>query len=178
MNKLKGILILCTFLVSCSSNLDFNQTNDLNLKPTFIANFGSFIVPANRFIVNGIEQTKLVDILNFKVFNGSDFNKNLIKSELNFEFNNTINRGFNIDIHFLDANDVVLHSIPVPIAAYTGMSNSVKKTESFENSNLDLLKQTQKIAFIVSMLPGTAITDSTLGIISMRSSATLYFATK
>jgi hypothetical protein len=175
MNKFFGIFILSIFFLSCSSNLDFNQVNDLKLQPVVVANLASFDVQANKFVVGGVEQPVTGDVMDFNVFNNSSFNNSLIRTDMFFEFNNTINRAFTINLYFLDANNAKLYTIPITVPAYTGAPNLVTKTEIFENTNLDLLKQTKKVAFVLALLPGTALTDSSLGSLKMRSSATLYF---
>jgi hypothetical protein len=50
----------------------------------------------------------------------------------------------------------------------------VTKTEIFENAKLDLLKTTTKLAFVVTMLPGPGLSESSLGSLKFRSGATVY----
>lgn len=176
MNKFFGIFILSLLFFSCSSDLDFDQANDLELKPVVVANLASFDIPANQFVIGGVEQPFVGDVMNFKVINDPDFTNNLSRTDLYFEFDNTINRAFTINLYFLDANDAILYNIPIAIPAYTGSPNVVTKTEVFENAQLDILKQTQKIAFVIALMPGIPLTDSSLGSLKMRSSATIYFA--
>ncbi|HQZ25771.1 MAG TPA: hypothetical protein PLD18_10765 [Flavobacterium sp.] len=175
MKKLFGIFILFFFFLSCSSDLDFDQVNDLKLEPVFVANMASFDIIANQFVIGGVEQPIVGDVMDFDVFNDEDFSRNINKTDLFFEFNNTINRAYIINLYFLDANDVRLYSIPFVIPAYSGSTIEVTKTEVFDNAKLDLLKKTQKIAFFIAMLPGPPLTDSSIGSLKMRSSATLYF---
>lgn len=176
MNKFFGIFILSVLFLSCSSDLDFDQVNDLELKPIVVANLASFDIKASQFVIGGVEQPLVGDVMNFKVFNDVNFTDNISRTDLFFEFNNTINRGYQINLYFLDANDSKLYTIPVSVPAYTGTSSIVTKTEIFENATLDILKQTKKIAFLITMLPGPPLTDSSLGSLKMRSSATIYFA--
>jgi hypothetical protein len=175
MNKFFGILILTFLFISCSSDVDFDQANDLKLEPILVANLASFDILANQFVIGGIEQPLIGDVMNFKVFNDVDFTDNLRRTDLYFEFNNTINRAYTIDIYFLDANNAKIYTIPFVVPAYTGSPNVVTKTEVFENAKLDILKETEKIAFVIAMMPGPPLTDSSLGNLKMRSSATIYF---
>jgi hypothetical protein len=175
MNKFFGIFILSVLFLSCSSDLDFDQANDLKLEPIFVANMASFDIQANQFVIGGVEQPLIGDVMDFNVFNDVDFTNNLRRADLFFEFNNTINRAYSINLYFLDANDAKLYTIPFSVPAYSGVSNVVSKTETFENTKLDILKKTQKIAFVIAMLPGIPLTDSSLGSLKMRSSGTLYF---
>jgi len=176
MNKFFGIFILSLLFLSCSSDLDFDQANDLELKPIVVANLASFDILANQFVIGGVEQPVVGDVMNFKLFNDPDFTNNISQTDLFFEFNNTINRGYQINLYFLDANDSQLYTIPVTVPAYTGVPNVVTKKEIFENAELDILKKTTKIAFVIAMMPGIPLTESSLGSLKMRSSATIYFA--
>lgn len=178
MNKFFGIFILSLLFLSCSSDLDFDQVNDLELKPVVVANLASFDIQANQFVIGGVEQALVGDVANFKVFNNEDFINNISRTDLYFEFNNTINRAYTINLYLLGANDARLYTIPFVIPAYTGSPNVVTKTEVFENAKLDILKKTEKIAFVIAIMPGIPLTDSSLGSLKMRSGATIYFVTQ
>lgn len=162
--------------VSCSSDLDFDQVNDLQLTPAFVTNLSNFDIPANEFVTSGVEQTVLLDIPTIDIFNKTFFANNVNKAELFFEFNNTINRGYSIDIVLLNVNNVPLNNIHFDIPPYSGVGNLVTRTEVFTNSRLNLLKNTTKIAFVITMLSGPPLSESSLGNLKMRSSATAYFS--
>lgn len=178
MNKFLGIFILSLLFLSCSSDVDFDQVNDLELKPVVVANLATFDIQANQFVIGGVEQALVGDVANFKVFNDEDFINNISRTDLYFEFNNTISRAYTINLYLLGANDARLYTIPFVIPAYTGSPNVVTKTEVFENAKLDILKKTEKIAFVIAIMPGIPLTDSSLGSLKMRSGATIYFVTQ
>ena len=175
MNKFFGIFILSIISFSCSSDLDFNQVNDVKLEPVVVANLASFDIPADEFVTNGIENTVSGDLLNFKVFQDSFFDTSLTKADFFFEFNNTINRAYRINLVLLDANNSPLYTIPFDVPAYAGTQNLVTKTETFQNGQINILKNTSKIAFVVTMLPGPGLSETSLGSLKLRSSATVYF---
>ncbi|SHG58446.1 hypothetical protein SAMN05443549_10525 [Flavobacterium fluvii] len=175
MKKKIGIVFLCIFSLSCSSDLDFNQVNDLKLEPVVVTNLATFDVQAHQFVDGGVEQTVSGDLMDFDVFKESFFDENLTRADFFFEYNNTINRGFRINIFFVDANNAAIYTIPFNIPAYSGTQNLVTKTEIFQNVKLDLLKKTSKVAFVVTLLPGPALSENSLGSLKLRSSATLYF---
>lgn len=178
MNKFFGILVLMISFISCSSDLDFNQSNDFKMNPTFVGNFGSFDFQAPQFVSSGVEQTLVSDKLPFDLLKYKNLSEKLSKVELDFEFTNTINRVYVVSINFLDDKDVKVYSILVPVPAYAGSPNTVTRRETFENTKLDLLRSTYKVRFEVLMLPGTPLTTTSLGSIKMRSSATIYFTPK
>ena len=55
---LLGFFVLL-LTVSCSSDLDFDQVNDLQLQPVVVANLSSFDVAANQFVNNGQNKRSL-----------------------------------------------------------------------------------------------------------------------
>lgn len=175
MNKFFGIFSLCVFFLSCSSDLDFNQVNDVKLEPVLVSNLASFDVQANQFVIGGVEQPVSGDLMNFDIFKQSFLNQNLNRADFFFEFTNTINRGFKINLILLDASNTPLYTIPFDVPAYTAGQAPVTKTEIFQNAQLNLLKNTSKIAFMVTLMPGPALNQSSLGSLKLRSSATLYF---
>ena len=175
MNKIIGIVILSILSFSCSSDLDFNQVNDLKLEPVAIANLATFDVQANQFVIGGVEQNVAGDALNFDVFKDTYFNNALTKAVFFFEINNTIARAFKIKLYLLDANSQPIYTIPFDVPAYTGVPNLVTKTETFQGTDLAILKRTSKLGFAIVMPPGVPVlTASSLGSLKLRSSATLY----
>lgn len=141
-----------------------------------MANLATFDVQANQFVIGGVEQTVSGDLMDFNVFKQNFFNEYLTRADFFFEIDNTINRGFRINLYLLDANNNPLYTIPFDVPAYTGTQNLVTKTEIFQNVKLDMLKNTSKIAFVVALLPGPPLSDNSVGSLKLRSSATLYLA--
>tara|TARA_R110000868_G_scaffold29106_2_gene108448 strand:+ start:2922 stop:3485 length:564 start_codon:yes stop_codon:yes gene_type:complete len=167
-------ILLTMFSVSCSSDLDFNQANNLKIKPVIVANLTYFDIAANGFLDNGIEQKLAFDAQDFDVFRDSFFRDSLKRADFFFEINNTINRAFTINIVLLDVNDQPLYNIPFVIPAYNGTSNTITQTEVFENLNLELLKSTKRMGFVIAMAPGAPLDGSSQGSLQLRSSATVY----
>lgn len=173
-NRISKILLLSTLFLSCSSDLDFDQTKDLKLEPVFVANLAYFNVPATQFANNGSGQIAY-DVREFDAFKDKFFRDNLVKAELDFEIENTIIRAFTVDVILLDANNQILETDSYSIPAYSGGSNIIKyPTEVFENARLDLLKRTVNIAFYVRMAPGPPLDQNSTGSLKLRSGATVY----
>jgi hypothetical protein len=172
--KILTILFFVSVSFSCASDLDFDQVNDVKLEPVYVTNLAYFDVPANDFVTGGTEQTLTFDQQTVDLFNDKFFKDNLVKTEFFFEFNNTINRAYAIDIILFNANDAPLYTMHFDVPAYTGTENLVTKTEVFEGAKLDLLKSTVKMAFVLRLLPGPALSESSLGSIKLRSGLTAY----
>ena len=174
LNRVVCLFILLFFSLSCTSDLDYDQANDIKLEPVFIANLAYFDIPANEFVNGGVEQNVIYDAPTVDVFNDEFFRKSLKKVEFFLEMENTINRDYIVDLVFLDRNNQVVHTTNFTVPAYAGVENKVTKTEIFENAQLDLLKRTVKIAFTLTMLPGATLTENSPGNLKLRSGVTAY----
>ena len=173
-NKILGFLLLTMLFFSCSSDLDFNQANDFKLQPVFIANLSSFDIPAPEFTDNGTEKRLIFDAKEFDVFRDSFFRKNLRRADFFFEINNTITRSYTIDIVLLDINDQPIFNIHFNVPAYNGTKNQVTRTIIFENADLEMLKKTRRMGFVLTMGAGPALNASSPGSLQLKSSATAY----
>jgi hypothetical protein len=174
LNRVISLLLLLLLSFSCASDLDYDQVNDIKLEPVFIANLASFDVLANEFVTGGVEQNVIFDAPTVDVFTDSFFRKSLKKVDFLLEMENTISRAYVIDLAFLDRNNQVVHVTNFTVPAYRGVKNKVTRTEIFENTQLDLLKRTVRIAFTLRMLPGTPLTESSPGNLKLRSGVTVY----
>lgn len=174
-SRFLGILYLAIFSFSCSSDLDFNQTKNLRLEPTYVANLVYFDIPASEFVTNGIETPQFIDRSTVDIFNNTFFDNDLIKTDLDFEINNTIARAFTLEVKLLNANGIQLDTILITVPAYYGATNIVTQKEVFQGARLTTLKNTTRIQMTLRMAAGTALTESTTGTIKMRSGITAYF---
>ncbi|QZK89837.1 hypothetical protein K5V07_04780 [Flavobacterium sp. CHNK8] len=159
---------------SCASDVDFDQVNNLKLEPVFIANLAYFEVPAPDFVTNGQEQSLVFDVPAVDVFSDKFFRDNLKKASIFTEMENTINRAYEVELLFLDKDNITVYTANFNVAAYSGTVNKVNRTDVFENVQLDLLKRTTKIAFILRMLPGQPLTETSSGKLILRSGVTAY----
>jgi hypothetical protein len=175
--RIIGILLLLLSF-SCSSDLDFEQTNQLNLKPVFTTNLAYFPLEANQFVINGVEQSAFSYIANVDFFDTAFVSEDLVRTELYFRVKNTINRVYTYNITFLDANNAPIHTINMGIPSYKGAEIVVEKTEIFNSSNIDVLKNTKSIIFSILMLPGPPLTAASPGRVELSSSVTAYFDVK
>lgn len=166
---------MLTFLFfSCSSDLDFNQVNNLKLEPVFIANLSYFDIPAKDFVDNGMEKDISLDVQGFDFFSEKFFRDNLQRADFDFEITNTINRAYSLGLNFLDQSNKTVYTIRFDVPASTGTPVIIKKTEIFQNTTLDLLKTTKRMEFDLIMAPGPALSENSLGSFKLSSSATVY----
>ncbi|MFB9079543.1 hypothetical protein ACFFLS_06625 [Flavobacterium procerum] len=173
-SRISRILFLAFFLFSCSSDLDFDQVENLKLEPVFVANLAYFDVPANRLVDNGGNQI-VYDTRDFDVFRNKFLTKHLKKAEFDVQIENTIDRAFAVNILLLSADGSVLETIPYVVPSYNGSTNIVKyPTQIFENQRLELLKQTVKLGFVVLVAAGPPLNQNSVGDLKLKSSGTVY----
>lgn len=173
--KIICFLLLIGSSFSCTSDLNFDQVNDLKLTPVYEANFSYFDVPAKSFVSDtGMEIPWAGDEYDFDVFRDKYLNSYLRKVDFYFEINNTINRPFSLNIVLLDANNRALTTIKKGVPAYSGTATIVTSTEIFENNRLELLKKTVKMGFLITIGSGSALNANSTGNLVLRSSATVY----
>ena len=175
LQKVTSIMMLTLLLFSCASDLDYDQFKDLKLEPVIVGNLAYFDVPANQFVTGGVEEPITFGVSTIDIFTEKFFTDKLKRVDLFFELNNTINRGYTIDLVFLDNNNQQVHATNFTIPPYSGSPNIVAKTEVFENGQLDLLKRTAKISFTLQMMAGPPLTENSLGSLKLRSGITAYF---
>lgn len=174
LNNIPKLLLLVFLSFSCSSDLDFDQVDDLKLEPVFVANLTYFDVPANAFVDNGNEQSVVFDAQDFNPFKNSILRDDLVKVQFDFEITNTIARAYRIDLNLINKNNQTIETLTFNVPAYSGTANTHNFSEVFENQRLTLLKTTAKISFGITMAPGTPLTETSPGNLKLRSGATLY----
>ncbi|CAN1566540.1 hypothetical protein MCETHM1_02937 [Flavobacteriaceae bacterium] len=168
--------VLCSF--SCSSDLDFEQANDFSAQPIFTTNLAYFDAKASYFESAGGGGEIYPYIAKVDFFDTSFIKDNLIKTDLYFRIKNTIARGYIYNVTFLDINNAPIKTINIPVAAYTGTEILIEYTEIFDATSIDILKNTKKMVFSITILPGTPLIASSPGRIEMSSSITAYFDVK
>jgi hypothetical protein len=173
-----GFLVVICFCLSCSSDLDFKQTKDLKLAPAIVTNFVNFDAKATVFVKNGIELTPISETQSSAGFNDIFLKKNLVQADLYFEITNTIARDYKVNLVFYDVNNQPIHTINIDVPAYNGTSNLVTKTETFDSATVAVLRSTVSINYEIVMLPGTVLTENSLGSLKFRSSLTAKFEIK
>ncbi|MBQ0786300.1 MAG: hypothetical protein KBT69_02300 [Oceanihabitans sp.] len=180
--KLKYFFLFCAIgvlLSACVSDLDFTQGEDFAISPTLDASLIYFEETASSFIDEaGAEQIMVRDSVNMEIFNDSFTVDNLIKAAFLFKVSNSINRGFQAQIDFLDETDGLQHRFTLSIAASpTNEEILVEHLETFENESLLALKRSVQIVITVSLMPssdGSIINENTPGILTFKSKATFY----
>lgn len=168
------ILILALNLIffACTKDVDFNQINDLEISPVIESSLVFFDEPANRFLENENEVLITQDFIMVDFFDDEFVVDNLVRTDLVFETENSINRRFDLQIDFFDNSGQLQHSFSI---TQEPLSNN-NYTEVFEDDALDALKNTTVIVFTLRLSSGNpAINETTPGSIKLKSKAVFYF---
>ncbi|WP_264563407.1 hypothetical protein [Flavobacterium sp. N3904] len=177
-NRILGIVSVAVFCFSCTNDVDFNQVDEFNAQPVYTTNLAYFDLIASDFIVNGTEQSVFSHVAVLDLFNSSFFDENLVGADLFFKVNNTINRAYVLNMTFFDNQNQPLYNVNLSVPSYTGTDDTVTKTVVFDTTNLDVLKNSTKINFVLIMLPGPPLTANSTGHIKLSSSVTAYLDIK
>ncbi|PQV45707.1 hypothetical protein CLV33_11251 [Jejuia pallidilutea] len=163
-----GVLLLNYF--SCTKPVDFNQANTLVLEPVVESSLIFYEASAKDFFLGGSEESVAEDFIEIDFFNNSFVQDNLVKAEFVFNIENSINRGYQLHISFLDNANQLLERFTVNTSA-SANNNIIKTThtEVFEGETLQRIKRSRILVFTLVMLPGEAINADTPGEISVQS---------
>jgi hypothetical protein len=169
------VFLIQLSLLSCSSPLDFNQTKDLVLKPVVTGNLSYFDIDNAKLIKLGIiDNQVIVDSINFDLFKGQFFEKNLEKAVFIYEIKNKLNTSFTLETQLIDQNKQTLKTITIDVPAYNGTTNSINQSEIFDKTGIDVLLKTVQINYKLSLQTGQSINNT--GNLVFKSYADLYFA--
>ena len=178
--KLIKPLFLLLIASSCVKDVDFDQANSFAINPVLETSIVYFNEPANTFFVNdaGEEIEEAQDATVIKVFNDDFLVDNLIKAIFTFKITNSVKRGFQTRIDFLNTEEEVQHTFTVNTMASTNNEDIITDyIEVFEGDALVALKATNKIVFTAILSPstdGSVINQNTIGRIELKSKATFF----
>ncbi|MDO5972108.1 hypothetical protein Q4Q35_20095 [Flavivirga aquimarina] len=168
-------IIIYLSLFSCVKEVDFDQADDFEISPVIESSLIFLDEPADSFIVNGVATPPISDYVEIDIFNNEFVVDNLIKADFVLEATNSINRGFEIQVDFINDIDQLVHTFTFSAPPSTDGSDVLSNhTEVFEGESLIALKNTSKLVFTLSILSGGAIDQSMPGRIALRSKAIFY----
>ena len=130
------LLFIAAFLSSCVDNLDFDQVN-LDIDPIVNSPLVYLDVDQNDFFddTTNAEISAIADVSDLTIFQSSVVRENLTRVVFNFEIENGFNRGFTINVVFLDDNDNVTYTVNPDLLIGPGVSDySATRTISLASS--------------------------------------------
>ncbi|MCB4807733.1 hypothetical protein LG651_05680 [Tamlana sp. 62-3] len=170
MFKIIPFFIGIILLTSCTEEVDFNQANQIQISPTVELSLVYSQADVNDFLVNGQEVvTTETDFIEVDIFNDQFINDNVTKVDLHFETENTLPREFQYAVNFYTETGNYLYTY-----SFSSLETS-PHIATFENDDLNIIKNTSILEFVISMLPGEALNSETQGAISLKSKGIFYF---
>ncbi|MDY7394415.1 hypothetical protein UMM65_04120 [Aureibaculum sp. 2210JD6-5] len=145
--------IVITTILSCTSNVDFDQINNIEINQNFSSPFIYFNIDQNRFLnANGSSEIPTItDISVFDIFDTDYVQDNLVKANFNFEIENTFNRNFELELSFLNADNAITNSFVINVPN----NSKVTHLQVFEGLDLLSLKFSQKLRVSVNLQPSS-----------------------
>jgi hypothetical protein len=171
-------VILVGFLFSCSSNLDFEQVNQIEAEPVFNISLGFFNISPTDFSGVGVSPVPSVnEDIEYRIFENQLLSDNLNRLEYTIGITNTFNRAFVFSFRFLDENggDTFISE------SYSVDANSAISEEILiydKNSLNNNIRQTKSLRLELSFEdPSEPLSPSTTGTFQFKSSTTVYLKT-
>ncbi|MDD7886419.1 hypothetical protein [Flavivirga sp. 57AJ16] len=169
------VIILYLIFFSCTKEIDFDQADDFEISPVMESSLVFFDEPANSFLLNNTEIISIKDSIKIDFFNNEFIVDNLIKADFVFETTNSINKGFQLQVDFINDTEEQLHTFTIRVSPSSDGSDVLSNhVEEFEGDTLTALKSTRKLVFTLSLLPGGPIDQTTRGRIKLESKAVFY----
>ncbi len=151
--KLFLLLISVVINSSCVKDIDFNQAENLELTPTFIAAMVNTTINQTQIInSSGIEINEFKDISRFDVFSSSAFEK-VEKMMLNFEVSNPFDRIFTIALVFFDDNANVTYQFP--LITIPENVNNYKFSHEIIIANSPSILRSKNLNTTINLLPSS-----------------------
>ncbi len=147
------LIIYTTIYSSCVKDVDFNQIEDLKLKPTFVSALANTTLKQTAIInSSGVEINQFKDVSRFDVFSNSVFEK-VEKLIVNFEINNQFDRDFTIALTFFDDNATLTYQFPL-ISVSENVENYKYSHEIIITDSPQIL-ESKNLDVTVNLLPST-----------------------
>lgn len=157
---LVSIFILFT---SCVSEVDFDQSDELTIEPTYVASLFYFTFDQSQFLADvGNMPLTITDSSNTPLNASSIANEHLTKAEIHFKVSNTFNRSFVIRMRFFDvAGNSTFIFLPITVLPNT--PNQLFK-QTIQGVDLAQFVQSQNASIEVVLLPSSdgSVIDPTI----------------
>jgi hypothetical protein len=145
MKSILRISIICCFLVfnSCYEELDFDQINEYIYKPVITSSLTFFsVVPGQFFNAAGVQETSITSESDFRVFEDSFVKNDIVKIDFNTLIKNEFDRGFTINVSFLDDNNTLLYQFTSIVIPAGDLENTFTE-EVFVSTNPAIVNTTK-----------------------------------
>ncbi len=167
------IIICVAFLVSCSDNLNFDNTN-LEIEPEVTLPLVFFELDQRDFLDENDQEISVVsDITVFRILNNTLLKENLVELAIDFEIENGFNRSFLLDFVFLDEDENITYDIDDLTINAGDLEYSSTRSIVIETSP-EFLNSTKVRVDVILSPSSTMLNPDIEKIFKFRSSGTFY----
>lgn len=165
---------LLLFFTSCFENTDWDQVDDLVIRPVVELDLVYFDIEASQFYDEATNTPNLVvrDTTGLELIEGSDIRDALIGADFLFKFTNTIPRAFTVRFDFLTEDNVVRYSTGTNVNA--GTTDAPVETiyiDNLNNQEIDEVTFSNKVAIAITIPSADA---SLFGNLNLQSKTTYF----
>ncbi|TYP98017.1 hypothetical protein C7447_103185 [Tenacibaculum adriaticum] len=149
------IIVLNTLLLvtSCVKDIDFNQAQDFEITPEVAVSLVKFNLDQNDLVMGGIEIDSISQSTVFTMLDNTTAQEDLVKIDFQFEVVNTFNRDFEINLIFLDDNDIETYRIST--LKINAQDEDFNYIETLVISDHQEFLLSRKIQVILRLLPSS-----------------------
>jgi len=125
--KLRFLIIFSwLFILSCTSDLDFDQADRLEIHPVFEGDIFYFDLQAPNLTNDyGVFRATITDTVDFNIFDDSDIRDAFVRAEIEVAFDNSFERNFYTELFFKDENLNTVAQASLNIAPATSTNTTV-----------------------------------------------------
>ena len=139
------LIFICTILcLSCSEKQDFSQYEDLSVTPTLEASI--FFVKVQESLINRVVDVSFfTQDFNFDAFEEAFFSDRVLEGVITYELENTTDKPIEIEIEFLDENDMLLDTEVFTMPAAPTALLIRERAYGNTGKSLEILRNTSKL---------------------------------
>ena len=153
------ILFLCIILLnSCVKDVDFDQAENILPTPVFESSLIYSDLEASIFLDETTQQERVIlsDTTRLEYINSDFFVDQLLKTNLTFEFTNSLDRNFSVDFEFVNDNDEQRYLAQVQVTpGQTNNPISVDANFLIEEPELSTFEEATKLIYRITLPPST-----------------------
>lgn len=170
-------LILGSLFFSCVKDVDFNQIDDFDSKPKYIASLVFFKMPALSFLdsTNNEITGPIIDESQLTIIEEEIIQENLEEIVFEFEITNPFNRNIHLNIQFLDDLNTTTYIIPPLLVQANTPNFKHKEVITINSSPLFLSTRKIRVSLELSTVTGTPIDPNDLNEFVLKSAGTFTF---
>ncbi len=177
LRKLTPLFFCFLLMISCVEELDFSQLDDYKATPEYVSSIAYFTIqPIQFFNQSGTQETEKTDVTDFRIFDNIYIRKNLVKIGFHVAIKNEFDRGFTIQIDFLDDNNNPTHKFKeIKVAA---KNLNYKFDETIEvSANVNVINTKKVKVFVKIDDAATPLDPKDTSEFEFKSSAKIYIDT-